>query len=464
LTADPYQTAVLQAAKYFRRGVLNYFFNTFDEAKKTAILLPGGAGSALYRANRSFDRDSGPSDYTFNPVWLTPGIFVDDGNKLPISKNGRDLREQMIAADGDVQYFAKPYLKAMRVFRANLNALLLGWDWRRDIMTAVDMVSGVISEIERRKGKGTLKNIFLVGHSMGGMIAKLFFSTRQSVAREIGGMITVSTPFYGYLGQLRRIYEGEEILNDVYTAKRVAEIYSSFAGLYSLFPIDHDTYLKDGMALGLASYPVTEPKGGEYADPYQKRTSPPYPKWVRLNELPNALGLRRELAKPLPDNLGQKVFHIRALMHKTTPVAAEWDQNLSVPYEPPHSPSPIKIGPENLGQGDEVIPHWSARLASTPDRNVHDFASGEGEHMTLMAQDYVLRRILEIVTGKSVLTKDEFIAEYGPNPQMATREELKIFMQTHLPKIRLAFPSLEREIETLIPEKYFWRMLQDFAM
>lgn len=227
LTPDPYQTAVLKAANHRRRDVLNLFFDNFDANKRTVILLPGGAGSALYRADQKFD-EADPTEYTYKQVWLTPGILpraIGDGKNLPISKNGRDLSDYVIVTDGDVEWFVLPYLKAMRVFRANCNAVLLGWDWRRD-------------------------------------------------------------------------------------------------------------------------------------------------------------------------------------------------------------------------------------------------TSGTGEHMTLMAQDYVLRCILEIVSG-STLTEDQFIAEHGQNPQMATPEELKEFMNSAFPKIRsrnlksLSSRNLEREIATLIPDKYLWRILQE---
>ena len=471
---NPYQTAVLKASNRLLKRVVDPFIASLDVGKKAVILLPGGAASALYHSDKPFDPklDVGEYDFEKGEVWLTPGILIGDAKRLPISKNDRDLSDYLIVADGDIQWFEKPYLQAMRFFSANFPAVLLGWDWRRDIMTAVDMLKDVITKIEARKGQEVLKNVFLVGHSMGGMVAKLFFSTNEDLASKIGGMITVGTPFYGYLGQLRRVFEGEKILNDIYTAKGVAKIYSSFTGLYTLFPIDYDTYLRDGTALTLNSYPVNDPNGSP-ADPYHKTTS--YPKWgVRLwlDELSKALSVVKKLANPVRDDLREKVHHIRALMHEDTPVAAIWDQKLPDPYEPPTSPSPIHIGPKELGEGDEVIPHWSARLASTPKQNVHDFTTGKGEHMTLMAQDYVLRCIQEIVTEKPSLTADKFFAEYGPNPQMATPKELKDFMDTVLPKIRLASRNLkrlssrhlEREIATLIPDKYLWRILQDISV
>jgi pimeloyl-ACP methyl ester carboxylesterase len=459
LAADPYETAVFKATKYRRRPRMDAFLGAFKEDKETVILLPGGAASELWRAREKVD-DVDPSQYTFDQVWLKVGITFGDGKTLKISQNGRDLGEQVIVAGDDIQFCLgriRPYVKAMSFFQgmAGFNALLLGWDWRRNVLTAVDILNDVIDEIVRHvpadKKQKVLKNIFIVGHSMGGMVAKLFFKRYEPRAREIGGMVSVGTPCYGYLGQLRRIYEGESEINQYYTAKTVAKIYSSFTGLYSLFPIDRETYERDGTALGLMSYPVTEINGTTPADPYQKNSSPPYPKWFWYKELPKTLSVRRDLASPLPNDLSKAVFHIRTVKaNPPTPVAANWDQKLPDDYDPDKSPSPIKI---HLGRGDETIPHWSARLASTPDGNVHDF--DKGEHMTLMAQDFILRKILEIVGARTV-TETEFIKEYGPNPEIATTEEAAKFMT----KFRAETPmNLD-----YIPERYAWRILQNSLM
>jgi pimeloyl-ACP methyl ester carboxylesterase len=463
---DEYMRAVSKATSLRRKPVMKPFLQGFNPDKETIILLPGGGGSNLWRADKKFDQVTNPANYNFDRVWLDPGIVVGDGRSIKISSNGRDLGERVIVADGDVQFInVKPYVYAMRFFRgqANFNAVLLGWDWRRDVKIAVKMVDSVIGEIKKtikekvpgNKQQDAMKKIFIVGHSMGGMVAKLFFQSNPDLAREIGGMISVGTPFYGYLGQLRRIFEGDADLNRFYGAKTVAVICSSHPGLYSLLPIDYDSYFKDGKDLKLPAYPVTEPDGQIPADAFQK-SAPPFPPWVLLRELPKALELRQDLARELPDDLRGAVFHIRSEVANSTPVAAKWNQRLPNNYEPGRSPSPLKI---DLGAGDDTIPYWSAQLASTPAKQITTFA--EGTHMLLMTLDFVLLKIHEIVTrGARTLTRAAFTAEYGPNPQIASREELAALLN----KIRWAAPYLERELDTLIPEKYAWRLLQDISM
>jgi pimeloyl-ACP methyl ester carboxylesterase len=455
LGPDPYKTAVWVATKYRLQPYIEDFVARFHADKETVILLAGGAASQLVRANKRFDEYATPDRYVFDPIWLDVGITVGDGKTLKIShEDDRDLDARVIVADRDIDFWLaniRPYEKAMKFFKDEFNPLLVAWDWRRNIQTAVDILNYVIEEIVRliertvpaNEQRRAVKNIFLVGHSMGGMVAKLFFTQDQPIP-QIGGMVSVGTPFYGYINQLRRIYEGEEELNRFYPAKTVAVIYSSLTGLYSLFPIDQGTFVRDGETIGLTSYPVTD-ENGNPADPFQKNSSPPYPSWFWYKELPAALELRQKLARPLPNNLSKAVFHLRTVkVNPATPVAARWNQKLPNPYHPGKSRSPIEI---QFGRGDETIPHWSSRLASTPNENVHDF--DRGEHSTLMSQEFILRKILDIVTGgKRSMTETEFIEKYGQNPEVATTEELAHF----------------RHKCVKMPERYAWRILQNSLM
>jgi len=464
---NAYQRAVRKATYFRLKDDIDYFLNRFDREKETVILLPGGSGSNLWHADRKFGEVSNPRDYHFDRVWLDLGIFAGDGKAIKINRNGHDVGDRVMVGDGDVRFPVRPYVRAMTFFRgkAKFNALLLGWDWRRNLLAAVDILNAVIETIKKRKASSknpqrVMKNIFIVGHSMGGMVAKLFFQTHQNVAKELGGMISVGTPFYGYLGQLRRIFEGEPTLNRLppYNAKTVATITSSCPGLYTLFPIDKKTYDAVGDQLGLTSYPVTA-LDGTPADVYDKhRPSSRFPNWVWLKQIEEARRLRQDLlSMPLPVPLNNVLFHIRSKIPKSTASTAKWKQELPGSYDPDKHQSPIEIGP--MSEGDDTIPYWSAALASTPNDNITDFS--QGEHMSLMAQSFVLRHILKIVSrGARSVSEDEFIAEYGPDPQMATREELENLLN----KIDLSVPSTIGQLETLIPERYTWRLLQEIAM
>jgi pimeloyl-ACP methyl ester carboxylesterase len=477
---DGYRRAVAIHTCRLQKEDRDCFLKKFDENKETVIFLPGGMGSELRRAKKPFEE--GASDYAFDRIWLDKGFLTTppgDGRALEISRNGRDLGNRIIVADEDTTFLnVRPYVRAMRFFRSNrrrgakFNAVFLAWDWRRDLLTAVCALHDVIKTIKEEKAAAgsnnpqqVMKNIFIVGHSMGGMVAKLFFQRHQASAAEIGGMISVGTPFYGYFQQLRHVFEGEKLFNkagvpDRYGAKAVAQITASLPGLYTLFPIDKETYNRVGKTIGLKSYPVTSSDGKTPADAYDKDApSSRWPPWIRIDELQKALCLRREIAAELPKTLRDAVFHIRVSKEHSTPATATWDQSLPPDYDPSRDPSPIKI--KSTGPGDETIPYWSAALAGIIRHNpgnVTDFA--EGQHMSLMAQNFVLRDILRIVSrGSRSIAEKDFIAEYGPDPQMATAQELETFLS----QIDLEDPQTIRDLETLMPESIAWRFLQEIA-
>jgi len=448
---DAYRKEVLEQTRIRQKEDMDEFFDAFRKDRRTVILLPGGMGSQLYRADRPFEEGTnGP--YRFDEIWLDRGIFgpARDGLKLVIDQDGFDLNRHIVVADEDTTFVGvSPYVKALKFFRdQGFNTVFLAWDWRRKLTTAVDALHCLINQI-KRKGEslgdpqGVMEKVFLVGHSMGGMVAKLFFEKHRALAAEIGGMISVGTPFYGYFGQLRHAFEGETKLNCRYGAQTVAKISASAPGLYTLLPIDEDTWRHQRQDIGLPDYPLKD-QDGQIADAYQKG-APPFPQWIKLGELPGALKLRHLLAAELPEGLKAKVHHIRGSKANRTAVSAIWDQTLPPDYDPDQRPSPLKFG---FGTGDDTIPYWSAALCKMPSGHVIDF--DQGVHMKLLEQTFVLRELLKIVAGRSI-SEQEFVDKYGPEAPIATREELNAFLQD----VNLA--------EDTIPEPFAWRILQELS-
>ena len=81
------------------------------------------------------------------------GIFAGDGKAIKINRNGHDVGDRVMVGDGDVRFPVRPYVRAMTFFRgkAKFNALLLGWDWRRNLLAAVDILNAVIETIKKTK-------------------------------------------------------------------------------------------------------------------------------------------------------------------------------------------------------------------------------------------------------------------------------------------------------------------------
>src|SRR5262249_44874691 len=132
-----------------------------------------------------------------------------------------------------------------------------------------------------------LDNFWLVGHSFGGMVVKQILNqaTNAYVQRMQRG-ITVGSPFYGYGGQVHRLFKGDEVLNDTLNPngpRRVTEFGSSWPGGYELLFLPEATYNNNQAAFAsapdgydLMSYPSMDADNpAERADPYNPVPLPP---------------------------------------------------------------------------------------------------------------------------------------------------------------------------------------------
>jgi hypothetical protein len=87
--------------------------------------------------------------------------------------------------------------------------------------------------------------------------------------------------------------------------------------------------------------------------------------------------------------------------------------------------------------------------------------------MIEMELDFVLRAIMDIVDEDRSLSHEDFVKQFGPNPLMASAEQLTDFMETfanQLATVDWSDPNVERNIEYLIPRPFQWRMLEEMTM
>jgi len=254
----------------------------------------------------------------------------------------------------------------------------------------------------------------LIGRSFGGMVVKLILDAGGDHIAKIWRAITVATPFYGYGGQLHRFFKGEPYLNWYYGTSRMAQIISSMLGVYTLQFLDYDTYRRDKGLLEkepdypLRDYPSRDAQSRAPADPCnptQQANSFRYPTadWFKWAELEHARGIYRQVAVPLTDPAVRQKFHnFRGVRYRNGTLIKDtvnsqtwgWVQR---DFDPDRSGSPITDDPG--GPGDDTIPAWSARLASTPADNVRTL-KGTINHMFLMDADETLIELGKLVGSK----------------------------------------------------------------
>jgi pimeloyl-ACP methyl ester carboxylesterase len=186
---------------------------------RRVYVLPGIMGSQL-----GFVRGAGKPD---DILWLDP-IDIAFGRLTELA-----LREESkIVPLGAMSY---SYLKlTLRLRKAGYDAVLLDYDWRRDLATLGRALAARIDADGRDE-------IALVGHSMGGLVARaaLLHDADKRVAR----VIQLGTPNAGSLAAVQALRGTYSVVRKVamldlrhdaeFLARRV---FSTFAGLHEMVP------------------------------------------------------------------------------------------------------------------------------------------------------------------------------------------------------------------------------------
>jgi len=230
---DEASLVALLAARTPHQGLIEYFGQELhDDLVKLArgthgreprgrrvYVLPGIMGSQL-----GFTR-GGPRPNDI--LWLDP-IDIQLGRlvELKLAGNSRAV------ALGAMSY---TYLKITLWLRsAGFDAVLLDYDWRRDVATLGKLLA------ERIAADGR-ENVGLVAHSMGGLVARaaLLHPAGERVAR----LVMLGTPNSGSLGAIQALRGTYSVVRKLamldprHDAEYLAgEVFSSFPGLHELLP------------------------------------------------------------------------------------------------------------------------------------------------------------------------------------------------------------------------------------
>ena len=191
---------------------------TAPDARRVYV-LPGIMGSQLGIA-----RGGGkPNDI----LWLDPIDF--QLGRLSDLKFGPHSR---VIPLGAMNY---TYLKLTLSLRAaGFDAVLLDYDWRRDMATLGKQLAGRIAADGR-------DDVALVGHSMGGLVAR--GALMHAVGRRVSSVVMLGTPNSGSFGAVQALRGTYSVVRKLaqldlrHDAEFLArEVFSSFPGLHELLP------------------------------------------------------------------------------------------------------------------------------------------------------------------------------------------------------------------------------------
>jgi pimeloyl-ACP methyl ester carboxylesterase len=194
---------------------------------------------------------SRPRDLHARRVYVLPGIM---GSQLGIARGGgkpndilwldpidfqlgrlTDLRfgpGTRVVALGAMNY---SYLKLTLSLRAaGFDAVLLDYDWRRDVATLGKLLAQRIAADGR-------DDVALVGHSMGGLVAR--GALTHAAGRLVSRVVMLGTPNSGSFGAVQALRGTYSVVRKLaqldlrHEAEFLArEVFSSFPGLHELLP------------------------------------------------------------------------------------------------------------------------------------------------------------------------------------------------------------------------------------
>jgi pimeloyl-ACP methyl ester carboxylesterase len=186
---------------------------------RRVYVLPGIMGSQLGFMRGGYK----PNDI----LWLDP-IDIQLGRLVELTLGATSRA----VALGAMSY---TYLKiTLSLRKAGFDAVLLDYDWRRDVASLGKLLANRIAADGREK-------VGLVGHSMGGLVARAALT--HAAGSRVSQLITLGTPHAGSLGAI-------QALRGTYTVVRkiaqmdlrhdadflASKVFATFPGLHELLP------------------------------------------------------------------------------------------------------------------------------------------------------------------------------------------------------------------------------------
>lgn len=201
-------------------------------APERVVLLPGIMGSLLASVRG-----------ITTSLWINPAIFLEGhANYLELDEDG--------AADADPAIEAVPmgieklvYLKIELALRREAELYEFPYDWRRPIEHNAEILHICL---ERWAGRDPGRKFTLVGHSMGGIVARTYLALHPDAARDrVKRVISLGTPYFGAANAIENVVLGNDMLalaEKLNAGNRANQLLMSLPSFYQLLPPPPDLF------------------------------------------------------------------------------------------------------------------------------------------------------------------------------------------------------------------------------
>jgi pimeloyl-ACP methyl ester carboxylesterase len=325
--------------------------------REAVVLLPGMMGSLLSSIRG-----------VTTLLWINPALFLNgQSSYLELNQDGtRDGSPNIESVPVSLEKLV--YLKIGLALHRQTDLFEFPYDWRRPIEQSAD----VLHECIERWADGDLDRRFtLVGHSMGGLVARAYLARHAQVAeRRVKHLITHGTPHFGATSTIENLITGNQMmdivtfLNDQNQPRRFL---MNLPSAYQLLPAPPDLFPSE------TPYPVN---------------------W----DLYDAAAWGLEDVRQDYLDAGRRFHQLLAgadtQVQITQIAGCNLDTLVEVRREPGTDGEPrfdfIRVG-DGSDSGDNTVPLWSAEL---PKATVHYI---QHTHTTLPANRQVIQATLDLV-------------------------------------------------------------------
>jgi pimeloyl-ACP methyl ester carboxylesterase len=213
------------------------------------IFLPGILGSAL---RDSYDVDL-HTVFSARSMLPLADMFSDDYTRIalhPDDQRFERLEPARIEAEGVIPLIYKEFILELRHSLAKdpsqpTPVVPMAYDWRQPLETTEDRLEALIEEtIDRTRllrhyadsPWNRNRRVNLVGHSMGGLVIAGLLARKPELARRIGKVATIGTPYRGSVEAVTKVCMGTSTLGAEGSSSREREAARITPALYYLVP------------------------------------------------------------------------------------------------------------------------------------------------------------------------------------------------------------------------------------
>ncbi|MEM7218990.1 MAG: CHAT domain-containing protein [Pseudomonadota bacterium] len=199
-----------------------------DARKPTVIVLPGIMGSGLSIEDEDETKEK-------ERVWADISCLVGGGLKK--IKHG----SKNVVPDG---FHQGSYKEVAEYFSRKYNCELFPYDWRLSVFDAAEHLAARLDQIlEKTSGP-----VYLLAHSMGGLVARALISAHPAIWQQIigrsGRLVMAGTPNAGSYSAVENVLGRSKSLRRLafldfkHSLREVRTIVAGFPGFLELLPVD----------------------------------------------------------------------------------------------------------------------------------------------------------------------------------------------------------------------------------